>query len=154
MKMTSQNVHWLFILLMIIAPLFYAWYTHYQRNHFTCESHLIIVDENSRVDTLMTFTFNNGTGSYDSTGEYSQAGQEPVAISNKIAFRYWREEGRVIMISSDTNERPKKDEPFRHAIPDFFRQRDHGISIQIVPVNASAYLFIFGNTPAFYCAKG
>lgn len=72
MKMTSRNVRWLFILLMIIAPLFYAWYTHYQRNHFTCESHLIIVDENSRLDALMTFTFNNGAGSYDSTGEYSR----------------------------------------------------------------------------------
>ncbi|UWX94366.1 hypothetical protein N2K86_05305 [Enterobacter mori] len=153
MKMTSRHAYGLIIILMIAAPLLYAWYIHYQRNHFTCESHLIIVEEDSRLDSLMTFTFNNGTGSYDSTGEYHQAGQQPIVVSNKIAFNYWREAGRVILVSRDTNELPKKDEPFRRHIPDFFHYRDRGISVEIVPMNATSYLFSFDNSPLFYCTK-
>ncbi|HDR2349918.1 TPA: hypothetical protein QCH58_001275 [Enterobacter asburiae] len=154
MKMISRSAFGLIIILMIAAPLLYAWYIYYQQNHFTCESHLIIVEDDSRVDSLMTFKFNNGDGTYDSTGEYSQSGQQTVIVSNKIAFNYWREEGRVIMVSRETNELPKKDELFRRHIPDFFHYRDHGISVEILPVNASGYLFTFGNSPAFYCAKG
>ncbi len=154
MRMNNRVMHWLVIILIIIAPLFYAWYTHYQRNNFTCESHLTIVDGDAQVDTIMTFTLHNGSGSYDSTGEYRQSGQQPLTISNKIAFNYWYEEGKIIMVSGDTNERPKKDEAYRRNIPDFFHHRDRGISMEIVPVNASSYLFRFGNTPAFYCSKG
>lgn len=154
MKTTSRSAIGLIIILMIATPLFYAWYIHYQQNHFTCESRLIIVEDDSRVDSLMTFTFNNGNGTYDSSGEYSQSGQQTVIFSNKITFNYWREEGRVIMVSSETNELPKKDELFRQHIPDFFHYRDRGISVEILPVNASGYLFSFGNSPAFYCAKG
>jgi len=153
MKMINPVARWALILLAIIAPLLYAWYVHYQRNNFTCESHLTIVDDDSVVDSIMTFTFHNGSGTYDSTGEYSQSGHSPLPISNKIAFKYWREEGSVIMVSSDTNELPKKDEPFRQFIPDFFHQRDNGIRVEIVPVNAASYLFSFGNSPAFYCSK-
>jgi len=57
------------------------------------------------------------------------------------------------MVSSDTNELPKKDEPFRRFIPDFFHQRDRGIRVEIVRVNAASYLFSFGNSPALYCTK-
>lgn len=153
MRVNSLIVRWLVITLAIIAPLLYAWYLSYQKNHFTCESHLTIVDNDWRVDSIMTFTFNNGTGSYDTTGEYTEAGQQPVTISNKIAFNYWYEDGRVILVASETNELPKKDEPFRHDIPDFFHHRDSGISIQIMPVNAHSYLFSFGNSPTFYCTK-
>lgn len=153
MKLNSQVVRWGIISLTIAAPLFYAAYLHYQRNNFTCESHLTIVDGDSRVDSLMTFSFHHGSGAYDSTGEYSQAGQQPLIISNKINFKYWYEEDRVILVSSETNALPKKDEPFRHYIPDFFYYRDRGISLGIVPVNASGYLFSFGNSPAFYCSK-
>lgn len=154
MRMNNRVTRWTVIILAIITPLTYAWYVHYQRNNFTCESHLTIVDGDSQVDSIMTFAFHNGTGVYDSTGEYRQPGQSPLTISNKIAFNYWYEEGKVIMVSSDTNELPKKDEPFRRYIPDFFHHRDHGISVEIVPVNASSYLFSFGNSPAFYCTKG
>lgn len=154
MKVNSHIVRGAIVTLVISAPLFYAWYLHYQRNNFTCESHLTIVNADSRVDSLMTFAFHNGSGTFDSTGEYNQSGQPPITISNKIAFHYWDEDGKIIMISSDTNELPKKDPPFRRYIPDFFQHRDRGISVEMVQVNASSYLFSFGNSPAFYCTKG
>lgn len=153
MKLTSLGARWLMIILAIIAPLLYAGYVHHQENNFSCEGHLIIVENNSWVDTVMAFSFHNGSGDYDSTGEYRQAGQAPITVSNKVAFRFWREDKRVILISSDTNQLPKKDEAYRHNIPDFFRHRDRGISLEIVPINASSYLFLFGTSPAFYCTK-
>lgn len=153
MKMTNLTARWLAIMLAIVAPLLYAGYLHYQQNNFSCEGHLIIVENGAWIDTVMTFSFHNGTGDYDSTGEYRQAGQSPITVSNKVAFRFWREDERVILISSDTNELPKKDEAYRHYIPDFFHHRDRGLSLEIIPMNASSYLFRFGSSPVFYCTK-
>lgn len=153
MKIDSQTVRCGIVILAIAAPILYAAWLHYQRNNFTCESHLTIVEGDSTVDSLMSFSFQHGSGVYDSTGEYSPPGQPTVTISNKINFKYWYEEGRVILVSDETNALPKKDEPFRHYIPDFFYYRDRGISLGIVQVNASGYLFSFGNSPAFYCSK-
>jgi len=153
MRMNNPVARWIIILLAIITPLCLAWYVHSQRDNISCESHLIIVDDRSVVDLLIAFRLRSGSGTYDSTGEYSQSGKPTIAISNKITFNYWREEGNVIMVSSDTNELPKKDEPFRRFIPDFFHQRDRGIRVEIVRVNAASYLFSFGNSPALYCTK-
>ncbi|MDI3361335.1 hypothetical protein QQF21_09875 [Lelliottia sp. V89_10] len=154
MKMNKTALSWTLIALAIVTPLLYAWYIHYQRNHFSCESHLTIVDDNYILDVVADYSFSGGTGNYETSGDYIQLGQPPVPISNKIEFNYWREGDSVIMVSSDTNERPKRSQAFRHNIPDFFQVRDRGLKMEIIPANASSYLFIYGNAPVFYCTKG
>lgn len=154
MKMNKTALSWTLIALVIVTPLLSAWYIHYQRNHFSCESHLTIVDDNYLVDIIADYSFTGGEGLYEASGDYIQLGQPPIPISNKITFNYWRDADNLILVSSDTNERPKRSQPFRHTIPDFFQNRDRGLKMEIIPANASSYLFIYGNAPVFYCTKG
>ena len=153
MMMNKIMLRWTFIVLAIAAPLLYAWYIHYQRNHFSCEAHVTVVDDNYLLDVMMDYSFMNGEGSYATSGKYTQKGQPPVEVSNKIAFNYWREAGDIIMVSSDTSGRPKRNEAFRLDVPDFFRLRDRGLKVQITPANASSYFIIYRNAPVIYCAK-
>lgn len=154
MKMNNQVLRWSLIILAILAPLLMAGYVHYQRNNFSCESHVTIVDQQQVVDLLMTFTFDNGAGNYQVSGEYSQGNQPPMAISNTVAFNYWREAGNTIMVSSETNELPKKHLSYRDDIPDFFQHRERGISMHITPANADSYYFSYSHSPVLYCTKG
>ena len=153
MKINNTVLCWLLIVIAIITPLLGAAYIHYQRNNFSCEIHSAIVDDNSVVDVIMNYTLNQGVGNYESSGEYIAKGKDPIAISNKITFHYWREADRVIMISDETNSLPKRVEAYRSYIPDFFQQRDRGISLQITRANTYSYLFIYGGAPIFYCSK-
>ncbi|MGL5599707.1 MAG: hypothetical protein ACRDD5_02255 [Silvania sp.] len=154
MKMNNLTLRWGLIILAIVAPLLTAGYIHYQRDNFSCESHITIVENHAVVDVLMNFSFNDGSGIYQTTGEYSKENQPPISLSNNVTFDYWREEGRMIMVSSETNELPKVTLPFRLSIPDFFRHRERGIRLQIVPANSASYYFIYKNSPVFYCTKG
>lgn len=151
--MTKTLWRWALITLVVMAPLLYAGYIHYQRNHFSCQVHTTIVDDRYLLDVIASYSFNGGEGVYETSGEYIPHGQPPVAISNKITFNYWQEGGDVIMVSSETNERPKAAQPFRMTIPDFFHVRDRGLRMQIIPANNSSYFFLYGNSPVLYCTK-
>ena len=151
--MNSPTLRWMLIALGIATPLLVAGYIHSQRDPFSCEAHATIVDDQSVIDIMMNYSFNDGLGTYQMTGEYSQDGGAPIAISNKIDFNYWHEGGKVIMVSNETNELPKKNQAYRINIPDFYQARNRGIRIKITPVNSSGYLFIFANSPTFYCSK-
>ncbi|MFX4314132.1 hypothetical protein F8O53_19755 [Enterobacter sp. 63] len=105
------------------------------------------------LDVILDFSFNNGNGFYESAGELIENGGSPQSVSNKIAFRYWREDGSVILVSDETNPLPTRYETFRKYIPDFFQQRDRGLRLQITPVNALSYIFTYGGAPVFYCSK-
>ncbi|MFY9997349.1 MAG: hypothetical protein WAK61_20455 [Leclercia sp.] len=153
-KMNKLVVSWVLIVLAIIAPLLAAGYVHLQRDNFSCESNITIVDRHAMVDILMNFSFRDGKGIYQTSGEYIKDNQPPVALSNNVTFDYWREEGRMIMVSSETNELPKATLPFRLNIPDFFRHRERGLRLQIVPANSASAYFIYKNSPVFYCTKG
>lgn len=153
MKMNNQRVRWGIIILAILLPLMVAGYLHYQRDNLSCDSHVIIVDKQEVVDLIMNFTLNGGNGSYQVTGEYSKNNQPPEAISNYVSFNYWREDGNIIMISTQTNELPKKQLGYRLNIPDFFQHRERGISMQIAPANDNSYYFIYSHSPVLYCTK-
>lgn len=148
------TVIWALIALAIVSPLLYAWYIHYQRNHFSCEAHITVVDDNYVLDVIADYSFNGGQGTYETSGDYIQSEKPAIAISNKISFNYWREAGSVIMLSTETNERPKKDQVYRMNLPDFYHVRDRGIRLQITPANTSSYFFSYGNAPVLYCTKG
>ncbi|ENF7816164.1 hypothetical protein ABR157_001927 [Enterobacter soli] len=153
MKRNKGIVRWTLIGAAIFAPLLGAAYIHHQRDNFSCEIHSAIVDENRMLDVILDFSFNNGNGFYESAGELIENGGSPQSVSNKIAFRYWREDGSVILVSDETNPLPTRYETFRKYIPDFFQQRDRGLRLQITPVNASSYIFTYGGAPVFYCSK-
>lgn len=152
--MNKITLRWTLIALAILTPLLFAWYINYQRNHFECEAHTTVVDDNYILDVIADYSFDGGEGNYQTSGEYIEKGQPSVSISNKVAFNYWREAGSIIMVSSETNERPKKSQPYRVGVPDFFHVRDRGLRFRIVPANTSSYLFIYGHAPVFYCTKG
>lgn len=152
--MNKTTLRWTLIALAIIAPLLIAWYIHYQREHFSCEAHTTIIDDNYVLDIIADYSFNGGEGTYETSGDYVQPGKPVVAISNKIAFNYWREAGSIIMVSTETNERPKKDQAYRLSIPDFYHVRDRGIRVQMTVANTSSYFISYGNVPVLYCTKG
>jgi hypothetical protein len=154
--MTKNKIllRWTLIVVAIMIPLLYAWYIHYQRNHFSCEAHTRIVDDNYVLDVMLSYQFNGGSGSYETTGEYIPTGKPPVSMSNKIAFDYWRDAKGVIMVANETNELPKKYEAFRSTIPDFYHLRSRGLRVKITPANPSSYIFSYGGAPVFYCSKG
>lgn len=154
MKMNKLTVRWMLIVMAIITPLLAAGYIHYQRDDFSCESHVTLVERHAVIDVLMNFTFDEGKGIYQTSGEYLKDNQPAVALSNNVTFDYWREDGRMIMVSSETNELPKVTLPFRFNIPDFFRHRERGLRMQVVPANSASYYFIYNNSPVFYCSKG
>lgn len=142
------------IFLLAISPLLAAGYLHYQRNNFSCETHVTIVESHAVIDTVINFSFNNGVGSYDASGEYTEENKPPVAISNKVAFTYWREGGEMIMVSDETNVLPRKHLHYLASVPDFFQHRERGIRLNILPANADSYYFIYSNSPVMYCTKG
>lgn len=84
MRMNNPVARWIIILLAIITPLCLAWYVHFQRDNISCESHLIIVDDRSVLDLLIAFRLRSGSGTYDSTGEYSQSGKPTIAIKSRL----------------------------------------------------------------------
>lgn len=153
MKANKLYLMWVAILLAIATPLLYAGYLNYQRNHFTCGAHAVIVDEDAVLDMITNYTFENGSGSYEGSGKYIKNAQPVLEVSNKVSFNYWRENGRIIMVSNETNELPKRSEPLLDHMPDFYHMRDRGISIDIVRANANNAWFIYGNTPVFYCTR-
>lgn len=154
MKMNKIAARWVFIILAILAPLVAAGYIHHQRDNFSCETHVTLVDKNAVVDLIMNYAFEDGVGYYQTSGDYLVANQPPVAVSNNVTFNYWREDGRMIMVSSETNALPKNNLPFRLNMPDFFQYRERGLRMQVVPANASSYYFIYSHSPVFYCTKG
>ncbi|MEG1210425.1 MAG: hypothetical protein RSE29_04810 [Leclercia sp.] len=154
MKMNKGGICAIVMVLAILCPLLSAAYIHYQRNNFNCESHVTIVDKQEVVDIIMTFSFNNGVGNYQVSGEYIKDNQPPVAISNNVSFNYWREEGSIIMVSTETNELPKKSLPYRAWIPDFFQHRERGIRMTITAANADSYYLSYSHSPVMYCTKG
>ena len=154
MIMNNKAMRWSIIFLLAVSPLFVAGYLHYQRNNFSCETHVIIVEQGAVIDTVMNFSFNNGVGSYDASGEYIEENAQPVAISNKVGFSYWREGDETIMVSDETNVLPKKKLNYLSYVPDFFQHRERGIRLNILPANADSYYFIYSNSPVIYCIKG
>ena len=154
MRMNKKALRWSVIFLLAISPLFVAGYLHHQRNNFSCETHVTIVEQHAVIDSIMNFSFNDGVGSYDSSGDYIEENNPPVAISNKVGFTYWREGDEVVMVSDETNFLPKKHLNYLTYIPDFFQQRERGIRWSILPANADSYYFIYSNSPVMYCTKG
>jgi hypothetical protein len=139
--------------LLVIALFVVRKYITWQNDHFSCESHLTIVDHASTYDVIMHFAFNGGEGKYESTGRYLQNGIPPVVMTNNFNFKYWRENGRVVMVSVDNNVSPKNINYFLPNLPDFFRFKDRGMSVRIVPENAMSYTFIYEDAPLFYCTR-
>ena len=154
MKINKGLLIWSLIALAIAAPLLTAVYIQHQRANFSCEIHTAIVYDNSVLDMILDFNLNNGIGNYEAVGEYKEVGAQSQSVSNKVTFKYWHEDGEVIMVSDETNPLPKKNELFRTFIPDFFQHRDRGIRFQIIPVNATSYIFNYDGAPVFYCSKG
>ena len=153
MKTNKLFLLWGAILIAIATPLLCAGYLSYQRNHFTCDAHAIIVDEDAIMDIITNYSFDGGSGSYESSGKYIKGTQPALSTSNNVSFNYWYENGKMIMVSNDTNELPKRTEPLLDQMPDFYHLRDRGISIDIVRANAASYYFVYGHTPVFYCTK-
>lgn len=154
MTTNKQALRWSLIMLAIFFPLLYAGYIHYQRSNFSCEVHTTIVDDKYVVDAIMDYTFHGDSGTLETSGEYIPLNAPPVAVSNKVLFNAWRENGEVVLISNETNELPKKDEAYRLTIPDFYHARDRGLRFKLTSANASSYFFIYANFPIFYCTKG
>ncbi|WP_213134226.1 hypothetical protein [Citrobacter sp. FP75] len=153
MKMNKGIVIWSLIALAIVTPLLVATYIQHQRKNFSCEIHTTIVYDNSVLDMILDFNLNNGNGTYEAAGEYNENGAPTQSVSNKVSFKYWYEDGQVIMVSDEANPLPKKDEFFRQFIPDFFQHRNRGVRFQITPVNAISYIFTYDDAPVFYCSK-
>ncbi|SFD95546.1 hypothetical protein SAMN05216563_102263 [Phytobacter palmae] len=153
MKTNKLYLLWGGVIIAIAAPLLCAGYLNYQRNHFTCGAHAIIVDDDAILDIITDYSFDSGSGSYESSGKYIKGMQPALAASNNVSFNYWYENGQMIMVSNDTNELPKRAEPLLDHVPDFYHLRDRGISIDIVRANAESYYFVYGHTPVFYCTK-
>lgn len=153
MKMNKGIVIWSLIGLAIVTPLLCAGYIQHQRKNFNCEVRTTIVYNNSVLDMILDFNFNNGNGTYEAVGEYNENDTRNQPVSNKVTFKYWYEDGQVIMVSDETNPLPKKNEDFRQFIPDFFQYRNRGVRFQIIPVNATSYIFTYGDAPVFYCSK-
>lgn len=154
MTMNKQALRWGVIFLLALSPLLVAGYMHYQRNNFSCETHVTIVEQRAVIDIIMNFSFKDGVGSYESSGDYIEANKPPVAISNKVGFTYWREGKEMIMISDETNVLPKKHLNYLSYVPDFFQHRERGIRLNIRPANADSYYFSYSNSPVMYCTKG
>lgn len=154
MTKNKLALRWSLILLAIIIPLLYVVYIRVQRSNFNCEAHTTIVDDKYVVDVIMDYTFLGGSGTLETSGEYIPVNAPPVAISNKVSFNAWQENGEMVLISNETNELPKKTEAYRLTIPDFYHVRDRGLRFKLTPVNASSYFFIYANSPIFYCTKG
>jgi hypothetical protein len=153
MKINSFILRWVLITAAIAMPLIYTGYDYWLRNHFTCDANIIIVDENTVLEVNSTYTFKNGHGDYQSFGQYTKKGHPPLPLSNKVTFDYWREGGRIIMVSNETNELPKRDDPLLSQMPDFYHLRDRGISIELARANASSAYFLYGQAPVFYCSR-
>lgn len=152
--MNSKNrLIWSGIAIAIAAPLIAAGYLHVQRDSFSCEVYTTIIQGDATIELIMNYDFRQGKGHYQSSGEYSSPGKPTIRLSNKVEFDYWYEDGRVIMISSETNELPRKDFPFRNVIPDFYHLRERGVSFQVVPANDSSYYFLYAGSPVFYCIR-
>ncbi len=154
MTMNKQALRWIVIFLGAVTPLLVAGYLHHQRNNFSCETHVTIIEQHAVIDMIMNFSFNDGIGSYDGSGDYIEENKPPVAISNKVGFTYWREKDEVILVSNETNVLPKSNLTYRAYVPDFFQHRERGIRMNILPANADSYYFTYSNSPVMYCTKG
>lgn len=153
MIMNKPALRWGIIFLLAISPLLVAGYLHHQRNNFSCETHATIVEQGAVIDIIMSFSFKDGVGDYDASGEYIEGNKTPVTISNKVGFTYWRKKDEVILISDETNVLPKKHLNYLAYVPDFFQHRERGIRLNIVPANADSYYFTYSNSPVMYCTK-
>jgi len=153
MTTNKLALRWSLIILAILGPLIYAGYIHFHRSHFSCEAHITIVDDKYVVDTIMDYTFQGDSGTLETAGEYIKVDEPPIAISNKVSFNVWQENGEIVLVSNETNERPKRPEAYRLPIPDFYHVRDRGLRFKLTHVNPSSYFFIYANSPIFYCTK-
>jgi len=153
MKVKRGVASWVLILLLILLPLVFSRYQTYQRNHFSCDATATIVGKNISYEMITHFVFNDGSGTYTSLGRLYQTGKPEINTNNSFTFKYWHEDGKIIMISSDNSGMENIFSQYFPYTPDFFLYRERGISLEIRRENASSYLFSYDNTPMFYCTR-
>jgi hypothetical protein len=153
MKMNKGKIAWTAALLVTGLPLIATGYFQYQRNHFSCEIHATLVDKDDSVESVIYLTLDGAKGIYEASGDYTQAHQPTLSVSNKIYFSYEWEGQDLIMVSDETNPLPKTQQNFRLNMPDFFFHRERGIRMQVMPANNNSYYFFFENNPVFYCSR-
>ncbi|OAT28953.1 hypothetical protein M975_3600 [Buttiauxella brennerae ATCC 51605] len=151
MKTRKAAYCWVLIVLLIALPLSLSWYQSYQKDHFSCDATTNIVGENISYDMITHLTFDNGSGTYSSLGILKEKGKPEINTNNNFSFKYWHEDGKIIMISGEHSELEKVFSQYFPQTPDFFIYRERGISLKMIRENVSSYLFSYDNTPLFYC---
>jgi hypothetical protein len=151
MKVRKGVACWALVVLLISLPLAFSGYQAYKRDRFSCDAITTIVGKNISYEMITHFVFNEGSGTYTSLGQLHQTGKPEVNTNNHFTFKYWHEEGKIIMISSENSGMENVFSQYFPYTPDFFLYRERGISLEIKRENASSYLFSYDGTPLFYC---
>ncbi|MCK7229997.1 hypothetical protein L8P27_19525 [Enterobacter asburiae] len=146
-------ITWVAACLVSLTALFLFFYHKHTTYEFSCQGEVTSKGSNAVVRHLIAVNMERGEGRFDIIDQFTPSEtQAQKKIINTLFFHYSQKDNRVMMVSETENQYADylRTETI---VPDFFLRQNRGLALKMIPVNKSAYLFIDGNTPVFFCKK-
>ncbi|WP_312979415.1 hypothetical protein [Atlantibacter sp.] len=151
MKINLSRTLWSLALVLGVLSAAIYYLVNYRMTHFYCQNEVSVVQNDTILNLISSFDFNGDKGKYRSSGQIGQAGQIFEDATQSVSFDFWYMSGQIVAVSTDNNAHIKNLEKFPVFIPSFFLHRGSGIALELIKINASAYLITKEKTPFFYC---
>lgn len=152
MSLTKTKGLW-FIAFMLAGLASVLLYQHnLAEKNFKCDGEITITQKNDLFKGLLRFTFEGGEGRYDAKGIYRQDDEPEQKEALSVQFRYWKEEGNIIMVS-DLNNTALLKSAKSISLPDFFMMPGRGFVVKIQPLNSDAVILLENDLPVLVCHR-
>lgn len=153
MKINFPRALWGITILLGIITGWVAYREHHKQTHFTCQNEITAFNSRVKMTSDNGFTFDGSQGRYTATGSFSIDGQPSQKINNTFGFNYWLLDKKIIIMANEESQHPSSFEHIPLYLPDVVFHRDMAIVLNIIKINASAYLLLRNDVPIFYCKK-
>lgn len=136
-----------------LAPIVYFFYLNYKETHFSCWAKSHTKRGEQYLFTEFQLIFSKNRGELNSIVKYSDSNNKERIINANLKFTYKKDGNRVVLISSDSISDRSLITLLDPTVPDFFLQKDRGLSMSIFRQGNDAYIFTSEGIPLFVCNK-
>ncbi|MGF6193336.1 hypothetical protein [Serratia sp. 2723] len=153
MKKKASFFWGVIFIMVILTPSVYLFYLNYKETHFSCWAKSHATRGGQYHFSEFQLIFNSGQGELNSIVKYSDPNNKERIINANLKFTYKKDSDRIILVSSDSINDRSLITLLGSIVPDFFLQKDRGLSMRIFRQGNDAYIFTSEDIPLFICNK-
>ncbi|EPQ0972135.1 hypothetical protein NNU90_002305 [Citrobacter farmeri] len=143
---------WLIAFLLTGLALVLLYQRQWPEKNFKCDGEITITQHNALFNGLLRFTFEGGEGRYDAKGIYQMVNEPAQTEVLSVQFRYWLEDGSIIMVSALNNATSLKSAQSLN-LPDFFLKPGRGFVLKMQPLNSDTVILLENDLPVLVCHR-